>query len=295
MKNIVSIVALALVAVFATSCNVEKSEKYQALLAERDSLQSVAVAASGGYDQALNTINEIENALESVRAAENILMIESQEGDTNNAVSEIMAIQQTLQQNRNKIAQLEKQLAEQGANSKALNQTISRLKKQIEEKDTYINSLKDELQLSKEQIAELNSQVTDLNTNIDNLNSDIENLNVQSAAQQATINQQDAAINTVWYCVATKEVLVEKGLITKGGLFSASAISNQGLDRTQLIQADKRNLTSIQLNTKKANIMTQHPENSYQLVAGEDGALTLEISDVQAFWSMSNYLIVSIK
>lgn len=295
MKNIVSIVALALVAVFATSCNVEKSEKYQALLAERDSLQSVAVAASGGYDQALNTINEIENALESVRAAENILMIESQEGDTNNAVSEIMAIQQTLQQNRNKIAQLEKQLAEQGANSKALNQTISRLKKQIEEKDTYINSLKDELQLSKEQIAELNSQVTDLNTNIDNLNSDIENLNVQSAAQQATINQQDAAINTVWYCVATKEVLVEKGLITKGGLFSASAISSQGLDKTQLIQADKRNLTSIQLNTKKANIMTQHPENSYQLVAGEDGALTLEISDVQAFWSMSNYLIVSIK
>ena len=295
MKNLTSIITFAAVAIFATSCNVEKSEKYQALLAERDSLQSVATAAAGGYDQALYTINEIENALENVRAAENIIMLENQEGNTNKAVSEIMAIQQTLEENRNKIANLEKQLAEQGANSKALNQTIGRLKKQIEEKDTYINSLKDELQLSKEQIAELNTQVSDLNQDIDNLNSDIENLNIQNAAQQATISSQDAAINTVWYCVATNKVLVEKGIVSKGGLFSASEISSQGLDKTQFIQVDKRNLNTIQLNTKKANIMTKHPEGSYQLVEGEDGALTLEITDIEAFWSISNYLIVSIK
>ncbi len=295
MKNITSILILAAVAVFATSCDVEKSDKYQALLAERDSLQTVAIASSGGFDQALNTINEIENALESVRAAENIIMIENQEGNTNEAVSEIYAIQQTLQENRNKIANLEKQLAEQGANSKALNQTISRLKKQIEEKDTYINSLKDELQLSKDQIAQLNTQVEDLNQNIDNLNTDIENLNVQNAEQQATISQQDATINTVWYCVATNKVLVDKGIINKGGLFSSSEISSLGLDKTQFIQTDKRNLNTIQLNTKKANIMTKHPEGSYQLVEGEDGALTLEITDIDAFWSISNYLIVSIK
>ncbi len=295
MKNLTSIITFALVAVFATSCNVEKSEKYQALLAERDSLQSVAMAASGGYDQALNTINEIENALENVRAAENIIMLENQEGNSNDAVSKILAIQQTLQENRNKIAQLEKQLADQGANSKALNQTINRLKKQIEEKDTYINSLKDELQLSKEQIAELNSQVDNLSQNIDNLNSNIDNLNTQNAEQQATISQQDAAINTVWYCVATNKVLVEKGLVTKGGLFSSSEVSGQGIDKTQLVQADKRSLNNIPLNTKKATIITKHPESSYQLVEGEDGALTLEITDTNAFWSISNYLIVSIK
>ena len=295
MKNLTSIIAIAFVALFATSCNVEKSEKYQALLAERDSLQSVAMAASGGYDQALNTINEIENALENVRAAENIIMLENQEGNSNDAVSKILAIQQTLQENRNKIAQLEKQLADQGANSKALNQTINRLKKQIEEKDTYINSLKDELQLSKEQIAELNTQVDNLNQNIDDLNTNIDNLNTQNAEQQATISQQDAAINTVWYCVATNKVLVEKGLVTKGGLFSSSDVSGQGIDKTQLVQADKRSLNNIPLNTKKATIITKHPESSYQLVEGEDGALTLEITDTNAFWSISNYLIVSIK
>jgi hypothetical protein len=77
MKIRLPFIAIALAALFATSCNVERSEKYQALLAERDSLYTEVVAAQGGFDQALNTINEIEVALESVRAAEGILMMES--------------------------------------------------------------------------------------------------------------------------------------------------------------------------------------------------------------------------
>ena len=152
MQHKTFIFSMLFVAVLATSCNVERSEKYQTLLAERDSLYTEAVAAKGGFDNALNTINEIENALEAVRAQENIIMMDNQEGNTNKAVSEINAIQQTLQENRKKIENLEKQLAEQGTKSKALTQTVNRLKKQLEEKDTYINNLKDELQQSRQQI-----------------------------------------------------------------------------------------------------------------------------------------------
>jgi DNA repair ATPase RecN len=274
---------------------VERSEKYQALLAERDSLYTEAVASKGGFDQALNTINEIEAALEAVRAQENIIMMDNQEGNTNKAVTEINAIQQTLQENRQKIEKLEKQLAEQGATSKALNQTVNRLKKQLEEKDTYISSLKDELQQSREQIAELNEQVTDLNNNISELSTNLDEMTVQNAAQQATIENQDAMLNTVWICIAPQQTLVEKGILSKGGLFQSSAISKQGFDKTQFVEGNKRELELIPLNTKKAKIMTTHPESSYQINEGEEGAQTLQILDKEAFWSMSNYLVVSIK
>jgi predicted nucleic acid-binding Zn-ribbon protein len=283
------------VAFLATSCNVERSEKYQTLLAERDSLYTEAVAAKGGFDQALNTINEIENALESVRAQENIIMMDNQEGNTNKAVTEINAIQQTLQENRTKINNLEKQLAEQGATSKALQQTVSRLKKQLEEKDVFINNLKDELQQSQQQIAELNEQVTNLNENINELNTNIDAMTVQSAAQQATIESQDAMLNTVWICIGTQDVLVEKGVISKGGLFQPKEISKQGFDKTQFMQGNKRDLDMIPLNTKKPKIMTNHPESSYEITETEDGNKVLEIRDKDAFWSMSNYLVVSIK
>lgn len=294
MKIRLPFIAIALAALFATSCNVERSEKYQALLAERDSLYTEVVAAQGGFDQALNTINEIEAALESVRAAEGIIMMESEEGNTNKAVSEINAIQQTLQENRTKIANLEKELASQGAQSKALNQTVSRLKKQLEEKDTYINSLKDELQQSRQQIEDLSTQVSDLNEDIEALNENIDVLNVQNAAQQATIETQDAALNTVWVCIATQQTLKEKGII-KGGLFQPNAISKQGFDKSQFMQADMRELTNVPLNTKKATIITTHPEGSYEITENEDGSKVLNIKDKEAFWSISKYLVISIK
>ena len=289
-------VSLLFVAFVAVSCNnVERSEKYQTLLAERDSLYTEAVAAKGGFDDALNTINEIESALESVRAQENIIMMENQEGNTNKAVSEINAIHQTLQDNRNKINDLEKRLADQGAQSKALNQTVSRLKKQLEEKDVFINNLKDELQQSRQQIATLNEQVSDLNENINELNSNLDVMSVQNAAQQATIENQDAMLNTVWICIAPQQTLVEKGILSKGGLFQASEISKQGFDKTQFMQGNKRDLDIIPLNTKKAKIMTNHPESSYQIVEGDEGSLIINILDKDAFWGISNYLVVSIK
>ena len=295
MQHKFFISSLFFMAFLATSCNVERSEKYQALLAERDSLYTEAVAAKGGFDNALNTINEIENALEAVRAQENIIMMENQEGNTNKAVSEINAIQQTLQENRKKIENLEKQLAEQGTKSKALTQTVNRLKKQLEEKDTYINNLKDELQQSRQQIAELNDQVTDLSNNITELNSNLDVMTVQNAAQQATIENQDAMLNTVWICIATQQVLVEKGVLSKGGLFQASEISKQGFDKSQFMQGNKRDLDIIPLHTKKAKIMTNHPESSYKINEGEEGMLSIQILDKDAFWGMSNYLVVSIK
>jgi predicted nucleic acid-binding Zn-ribbon protein len=295
MKINLSVSALFALALFLGSCDVERSEKYQTLLRERDSLYTETVAAKGGFDQALNTINEIEEALESVRAAENIIMVENQEGNTNKAVSEINAIQQTLQENRKKINDLEKNLAEQGSKSKALAQTVNRLKSQIEEKDNFIASLKQELQTSKDQIADLSNQVADLNDDILALNDNIENLNVQNAAQQATISSQDAALNTVWVCVAPQQVLKDKGIITKGGLFQPSQLSKQGFDKGQFMQSDKRELSTIPLNTKKANVMSNHPESSYELVENEEGALVLNILDKDVFWSVSNYLVVSIK
>lgn len=295
MKNGLSLFAVLFLIVCSSSCDVERSEKYQTLLAERDSLYTEAVAAKGSFDQALSTINEIENALESIRAAEGIIMMENQEGNTSKAVSEINAIQQTLRENRDKINALEKQVAEQGAKSKALNQTISRLKKQLDDKDVFINNLKDELQQSRQQIADLSEQVSDLSENINDLNSSLDVMNAKNAVQQETIENQDAMLNTVWVCIANEAALVDKGIISKGGLFQAKEISKQGFDNSQFMQADKRDLYIIPLNTKKAKVMTSHPESSYQINEGEQGSLELKIIDKEAFWSISNYLVVSIK
>ena len=293
MKKIVSIAILA-VMVFPLSSCVESSGKYKSLVAERDSLMTVASNVTTDFESSLKTINEIEDALQTVREAENIILLENQEGNTNYAVAQIEAIGRTIQQNKEKIADLEKQLADAGSKSKQLNATISRIKKELDEKDAYISNLKDELQVSQAQVAELSTQVEDLNKNVEDLNENIQNLNAQSAEQQATIHIQDLTMNTVYYMVAPMETLQEYDLVTKGGLFKKSGIS-ASLNKELMQTADKRLLEVIPLNSKKATILTNHPESSYQLTKGDDDNLSLKIVDQEAFWNISNYLIISIK
>jgi len=293
MKKTVFIVFLAALAMGMSSC-VENSKKYKALEAERDSLVVVATNATTDYESSLQAINEIEMALQTVRKAENIIMMENQEGNKNYAISQIEAIDRTIQQNKAKIAELEKQLTESGSKSKQLNATITRLKNELNEKDTYINNLREELNVSKAQVAELTGRVEDLNENINTLNENINTLNAQTAEQQVTIQQQETALNTVFYIVAPMSTLEEYGLATKGGLFSKGSVTAD-INKNVMTPADKRSLRHIPLNTKKATILTKHPESSYQLTKGDDNMLSLEIVDANAFWNISNYLIISIK
>ncbi len=275
------------------SCMVSSS-KYEAMQAERDSLAIVASTATTDYESSLKTLNEIEEALSTIREAENIIMMENQEGNTNYAVAQIEAIDRTIQQNKAKIEELEKQLAESGSKSKQLSATINRLKGELNEKDTYINNLREELNASKAQVAVLTGRVEDLNKNVEDLNENISNLNAQSAEQQATIQLQDVALNTVYYIVAPIATLEDLGLANKGGLFSSDKAATD-INKNAMIAADKRDLRVIPLNTKKASILTNHPESSYQLTKGDDQMLSLEIVDQEAFWNISNYLIISIK
>lgn len=275
-----------LLATAFTSC-VVSSSKYEALQAERDSLANVAATVTTDFESSLRTINEIEMALQTVREAEGIMMMENQEGNSSYAEAQIEAIDRTIQQNKAKIAELEQQLAAAGSKSKELNTTINRLKNELNEKDTYINNLREELNISKAQVAELSESVENLNANIDNLN-------VQNAKQQATISQQDVALNTVYYIVATSDKLAANHMINQGGLFSSDQVTGD-VDMSMMTVADKRDLKVLPLNSRKAKILTNHPESSYQLTKDDDKNLSLVIVDPNAFWSISNYLIISIK
>lgn len=292
MKIRVILVSM-LLAVACTSCFVSSS-KYEALQAERDSLALVAANVTTDFESSLQTINEIESALQTIREAENIIMIENQEGNSNYAVAQIEAIERTIQQNKAKIADLEQQLAESGSRSKQLNATITRLKNELNEKDTYINNLRADLEASQIQVATLTEQVNDLHQNVQDLNANIEDLNAFNAEQQATIRQQDSELNTVYYIAAPIETLVMEGLAEQGGLFSKDKVTNV-IDKDVMFAVDKRDFRTLPLNSRKATILTNHPESSYRLTKDDEKNLSLEIINPEAFWNISNYLIISIK
>jgi len=249
--------------------------------AQLDSLTQVNESAKTEYDEAMNTLNEIEDAMAQVRASENLLLVQAKEGDGNTAVAEIKALQDLIDQNKQKIADLESKLSSSNKTNTTLKSTITKLKAELEEKDQYVETLKEELSARNIKIDELNERVSGLSSNIDSLT-------VVSAQQNEVIKSQESALNTVWYCVGSSRELKDWDVV------SGKTIMPNG-SNSFFTAVDKREFSYLPLASKRATILTTHPEGSYDLVKGEDKMLTLKVLDKNAFWSVSRYLIISVK
>jgi len=85
--------------------------------------------------------------------------------------------------------------------------------------------------------------------------------------------------------------LIESGVLEKGGLLKSKEI-NEDLDKMAFRAIDVRKIKSIALNASKVKLVTEHPTESYELIADESGNYTIEITLPESFWSLSKYLIV---
>ena len=275
MKTFRLILALAAVALTAVSC-VEKSGKYQTLLAQRDSLLTVEQK----YDQTLEILNEIETGFQSIREVEDRVMtqisdIENKPLDKKQQmVSQINQIKGILLQNKERIAELEAQFAQSGRKNASLAGTIKRLQEEMT------------------RLSQKNIEIEELAGTVEELNKDIAGLNEVTASQKTTIEEQDSQLNVVWFCIADMKQLKEARIVEGNGLFKTKSIMDGDFDKSAFTSADLRNLTRIETGSKKPKLLTSHPKESYTLTPGEDKLVTLEITDPAKFWSISKYLVI---
>lgn len=256
MKTFRLILALAAVALTAVSC-VEKSGKYQTLLAQRDSLLTVEQK----YDQTLEILNEIETGFQSIREVEDRVMtqisdIENKPLDKKQQmVSQINQIKGILLQNKERIAELEAQFAQSGRKNASLAGTIKRLQEEMTRKVAQIESLQTEL-------SQKNIEIEELAGTVEELNKDIAGLNEVTASQKTTIEEQDSQLNVVWFCIADMKQLKEARIVEGNGLFKTKSIMDGDFDKSAFTSADLRNLTRIETGSKSPNCSPRTPKRA---------------------------------
>jgi hypothetical protein len=103
--------------------------------------------------------------------------------------------------------------------------------------------------------------------------------------------EQDQQLNTVYYIIGTKDELKEKGLM-KGGFLSKKRADYANIDKSYFIKRDMRGLDKIDIDSKKTKIITETPASSYTLTKNDNGTTTLTITDKEAFWKASPFLII---
>lgn len=205
--------------------------------------------------------------------------------DRERVISNLSTVKEMLKRQQNRISELEKQLdAADSENAQKIKIIIASMNKQIEEKNKMIAQLNIELSKKDADIMKLQTQVTGLNTNV-------KNLTEQNQQQEQTISAQDEMLNEGYYIVASKKKLQEMGLLT-GGFLKKKKLDVTSIDVSKFNKVDIRNISTISIPAKKAQVLTQHPATSYSITNNGGNVSTLNIKDKASFWSLSTVLVV---
>ena len=283
-------VALSLMVV---GCTGNKGSSYDKLKTSYDSLLMQSDKNQADLNEAIGIINEVESNLSQIADAEHRVQADALKGELNQSqkqqiMDEISLLRQTLQENKQNLAQQQEKLKRSGINIAALNKKIDLLSSQIAEKDQIIQSLQADLESARGKIARQDSLIKE-QTEKGALNE------ATIAIQNKKLQAQDAALHQAYYCFGTLSELKEENIIKGGGLFSKAKVLPEGFNQDYFKQVDTRDLTTIALFAAKAHLRTQHPASSYHFEKDADGNQTLVIDNQQEFWSLSKYLVVEVE
>ncbi len=284
-KILVAPVAALLVATACTSR--EKLEQAEHQSAE---LNTELQATLATQDSLFALINDISEGMAQIKDIEQIVAAPGLNGETRSSRealrNDMTAIRQALQQRRERLAQLEEKLKQSGSKNATLLKTIDNLKEQIASQESEIASLNTKLAAAGQEIAALGAQVDSLTTTVTEVTDQRE-----AARQEAT--QLNDELNTCYFAIGTKSEL-QKNQIIKTGFLRKTKIMEGDFEKDYFTKADKRTLVSIPLHSSKAEVMTNQPKDSYEIVEGENGQKTLKILNPTRFWELSNFLVVKV-
>lgn len=283
MKRV--LIAVCCATLLVTGCNNGKSNPDLTSVHQADSLNDIIAQKDSEINDMMGTLNDIEEGFSKINEAEQrMAVLKSGEGaNQKQRIKEnIQFIAQQMQQNKELIAKLQKQLDSSTLQGGQLKKTIENLTKQLAEKDKQLQALREELDSKDIHIAELDETIGNLNTNVNNLTSD-------NQKKTETINAQDKQLNTAWYVFGTKKELKGQHIIEDG------KVMNGNFNRNYFTKVDIRNTTEIKLYSKSAKLLTAHPASSYTLTRDANKQYVLRITNPQIFWSTSKYLVVLVK
>lgn len=286
MKKLASLLIAGVV--LSTACTHKSAENAtEDVPTTSDSLR-VALA---NQDSLLSLMNDVAEGMAQIKQMENILSstgsLTAESNDRRQQIrNDMQVIQQTLQMRRDRLAELEKKLQGSSANNSTLQKSIQTLKNQIADQEGTIESLRKDL-------ANANIHIEKLTANVDSLNTQVASVTAAKEQVEQVANDLNNELNMCYYAMGSKSELKEHKLIETGFL-RKTKIMPEDFEQSYFTVGDKRTLTSIDLHSKKAKVLTNQPADSYTITEAPNGSKILKITSPARFWSLSNFLVIQI-
>ncbi len=295
MKKITLCLAAAAALLFA-SCG--SDEDLNTANQRADSLQSVVDQKDEEIASLFEVLSDIETNLTEISSRySKVNTLRQQNPERNQKVKgeitdELAVIDNMMAQNKQKIAQLNSKIKSLGAENEKLQNFIETLNARMTEQENQINSLMNELTISKATISKLSANVSDLTRSNKEKDDEIARQNDEMAYLADNSHR-------AYYVVGTYSELKEKGIVSKeGGLLFKSQKATNSVNLSKFNLIDRNKVTTIEVNLRKAKLISDHPKGSYEFVMDDTDKKVVKqlvIKDVASFWSKTDFLIISTK
>lgn len=280
-------VALLIIAAFVLVNNTNQNEERIAQMQElNDQLNNGVSQRDSVINELVTTLNDIEKDLSTMREKENMLAVQSEDPEftedmRKRILSDIQKLNTLLDDNKQKVKSLNRQLKNSGVKMAALEERIGMLEESVAERDSSINALKMELVDRDFMMAELNVTIDSLSTEVDK--------------RENVITEKEAELNKAYLVSGSFDELKEKGVLTKEGGFLGLGKSKAipgNLPEKYFSEVNIKETNKIEVNAKKAEIISEHPQDSYEIVSNDSLIAYIEIKKPEEFWKITRYAVV---
>ena len=293
---ILSAISATLLIVFAVVF-INRENKFKAQRTEaqmvHENLNGIIDHRDSVINELVLTFNAIEKDMNIVREQENLLAISVDDPEFTNdirerIVSEIRQMNTMLEENRAKVIALNKRLKESGIKIAALEDKMVLLQESIVQRDSSINVLKTEL-------VNRDFQLADLNTVIDSLDMEVVERDETIQVKDALISQNLAELDKAYLASGNYKELEEKGIVAKEGGFlglGKSKMVPANLADNEFEQISISHTDRIAVNSKKVELISNHPVESYEVVSNDSIVEYIQITQPEMFWKKTRYAVV---
>ncbi len=288
-QSIRALFTCALAIAFLAACNQGPSPEELAMKAENARLTNDLQGRDSLIGDMTRSFDEIEKNIEMMDDRQKLIANNTSEQELSvnkkeRIVRDLQLMNGLMKESRDRIKDLTARLDRSKIDAKGLRKKLKELDLQLAQRDSTIMYMKDGL-LARD-------------FRIDQINSNLDSITMVVARREAVIDQQTTELNKAFFVMGTEEELEAKGIITKEGGFIGigrhTALNGEASSAT-FTQADVRDLHRIPVQAKKAELMSEHPASSYELVKENDMIAYLEIKDADAFWKLSKYAVLEVK
>ena len=174
---------------------------------------------------------------------------------------------------------------------------IEQLKAALKNADYQMGEFEEMIMSLTEEVEMKNREIFQLQEELENLDGAFSELFVAFEKQTEEFDTIKDELNTAYFTYGSRSELTDNGVITKEGGFIGMGKINKLKDdfnKAYFTEVKISELIEIPLGVKKADIITTHPSDSYELI-GDDPIEKIVIKDAAKFWGASKYLVVVVK